>query len=626
MIHEWNISNFKALPADRITHLDLRALNVFVGPNSSGKSTLIQSILLIAQTLKNSSGERPLILNGELVRLGHANEVIHEGNENKPLRIYFTFFNPENSNNLEKIQIKLEFELPEISNLGFDLMRVEISKGENIGIIAQKSSQKVPQIMISSHDEWIINNILKNKIMQGYFDYNVLRYSSNKLQIGDTLKEALSSYISFFHFLPESNLEIYNNHTEILSSAMRQLADELSGQTSHGIQQNYMHAIKPKSKLEKLFIIEIQKSFERVIESYARSAGGSKKIYSRSDTTRSVTDQIIRTLISDLTSVEKFNSWKYLVQQKLTVPTKRKISQQLRTDALGVEQKSKKDKSKQDESGLGVRANLVSSDLDAVNQQIIEFFKERIHYLGPLRDDPRAIYGIPLNPETKDIGKKGEYTAAVMERYKNEPINCPIPPNNIQDLGKVHTTSLISGIAEWLRYLGLVDNIRTNDLGKIGYEMTVNSPGVKKELDLTNVGVGVSQVLPTIVIALLSAPDSLLLMEQPELHLHPKVQSRLGDFLVAVSLSGRQCIIETHSEYLVNRIRRRIVEAEGRTLLDKTSIYFVEGTPQGSDFSRIQPNEYGAILKWPRGFFDEGPAEAEMIMDASMKKRKIAKL
>jgi predicted ATPase len=122
---------------------------------------------------------------------------------------------------------------------------------------------------------------------------------------------------------------------------------------------------------------------------------------------------------------------------------------------------------------------------------------------------------------------------------------------------------------------------------------------------------------------LLADRDTTLVFEQPELHLHPMVQTRLGDFFLSIVLAGKQCLIETHSEYLVSRLRHRAA-AEGKTnrVTDNMKIYFVEKKNGASDFRDVNVNEYGAILDWPEGFFDQSAREAEDILRAAMKKRR----
>ena len=89
-----------------------------------------------------------------------------------------------------------------------------------------------------------------------------------------------------------------------------------------------------------------------------------------------------------------------------------------------------------------------------------------------------------------------------------------------------------------------------------------------------------------------------------------------------MALLGKQCIIETHSEYLINRLRFRIASASpGASLGNLTKIYFVEKHGDTSTFNEVAVNEYGAIPRWPRGFFDESQNEAEQIIRAASQKR-----
>lgn len=618
MIRSWNISNFKAVPASAKEPLDLRQLNILVGPNSSGKSTLLQSILMVAQTLRNSSGERPVILNGDMVKLGHASEVIHEGDEGLPIKLSFSILQNGHGTSqfrqrtIEPINVSMELELPREGNLGFNLIRTSVSKGENVGVIAERMQDRKVIAEIEEHPDWYIEANLRNKIKKNWFDYILLRFTGDpsNMESNSVFSEKFNPKVSFFHFLPNTILHFYDRDDELIISACRYVADCLLDVNIAPLQEAYDFPIL-KDRAGRLIVEALRDSLGKVISSYRTSD-------------QFGTDQTLRSLTNDILAAKDIRQWIQSAQQRLSPPTKKRVAQQLHMDAAALETKSRSKAARQ-AGNIGVRENPMPFEIASQVQEIITFFSERVKYLGPLRDDPRAIYGIPVNPETKDVGVKGEYTAAVLERYKGEIIDYPLPPSIDYLLGKTRQNELCVAISEWLRYMDLVEEVTTHDLGKIGYELKVRSQGVDKELDLTNVGVGVSQVLPTLVAALLSPQDSLLLLEQPELHLHPKVQSRLGDFILCVALSGKQCIVETHSEYLVNRIRRRIAESEGRTILDKTSLYFVERGNQGAEFTRIEPNEYGAILSWPKGFFDEGPTEAELIMAAAMKKRQATK-
>jgi predicted ATPase len=195
---------------------------------------------------------------------------------------------------------------------------------------------------------------------------------------------------------------------------------------------------------------------------------------------------------------------------------------------------------------------------------------------------------------------------------------------------------LRTSLFEWLRYIGLADDFDFDDIPDDDTELfdelynaldtdkngeVIIQQG-KKRL-LKNVGFGVSQVLPIILQCILAEPDSTIIIEQPELHLHPKMQSRLADFFLAMSLLGKQIIIETHSEYIIDKLRLRIVQAPLKTPInDKIAIYFAEKKDGNSEFRRIHINEYSVVSEWPEGFFEESMQIAREILFSARQKEK----
>jgi predicted ATPase len=157
--------------------------------------------------------------------------------------------------------------------------------------------------------------------------------------------------------------------------------------------------------------------------------------------------------------------------------------------------------------------------------------------------------------------------------------------------------------------LGLLSGVRSEERGKLGYELQLDVEGVRRSLDLTTVGVGVSQALPIVVLGLISSPGALLLFEQPELHLHPDVQATLGDFFLALVRSGRQLVVETHSEYLVSRLRRRAATDPALEVPDITRLYFFERSGAASKVTPARIGAGGAMSDWPRGFLDTAARE-----------------
>ncbi len=118
----------------------------------------------------------------------------------------------------------------------------------------------------------------------------------------------------------------------------------------------------------------------------------------------------------------------------------------------------------------------------------------------------------------------------------------------------------------------------------------------------TNVGYGYSYILPIIVAGLISQRGEILIVENPEAHLHPFAQSIIAKFLTLVSLKGVQVIIESHSEHILNGLRipvyQNIIKGEHLNVL-----YFDKGTD--SNFIKIDIDDNGGINNWPKNFFDQ---------------------
>jgi predicted ATPase len=234
------------------------------------------------------------------------------------------------------------------------------------------------------------------------------------------------------------------------------------------------------------------------------------------------------------------------------------------------------------------------------------------------------VYPLSGATDPSHVGYRGEHTAAVLDVYKNTPIDYIPSAASFAPTGalEIRRVSLLTAVSDWLGYMGVVDEVATLDKGKLGHELKVATRGNDSLHDLTHVGVGVSQVLPILVLSLLAARDSTLIFEQPELHLHPRVQTRLAEFFVSMTNLGKQCVVETHSEYLINRLRYLSALTQGRSIADKVVIYFVENENGRSRYRPIRINEFGVIPDWPKGFFDENEENSAALLRAAMEKRR----
>ncbi|MCY4294810.1 MAG: AAA family ATPase, partial [Acidimicrobiaceae bacterium] len=244
---------------------------------------------------------------------------------------------------------------------------------------------------------------------------------------------------------------------------------------------------------------------------------------------------------------------------------------------------------------------------------VANMLRDHVRYLGPLRQEPRPFFDID-DEDRLDVGAAGQHLARVLQWHGTRTVDVP-------ELGKV---DLVDGLQRWLRKLGVIDEVAVEARGRAGVSVEVRPPDLDRRVDLTSVGVGISQVLPVLVVCLLADPGDLVLLEQPELHLHPALQMRLADFLLACVESGRQIIVETHSENLVNRLRRRVAEDDTSDTAGLVRVVFAERNAEGhTTFRPSDINPLGGLSQdWPDGFLDLGARDAQKLLRAGLAKHR----
>ncbi len=243
-----------------------------------------------------------------------------------------------------------------------------------------------------------------------------------------------------------------------------------------------------------------------------------------------------------------------------------------------------------------------------------EKLMDSIYYLGPLRDYPQREYNWGgSSPE--DVGQYGERAMDAMlaaTRDKEE-----------RSLGfKRRRKKFQEMIAYWLRELGLIHEFRLEEIAKGTnlYRVMVKTSRSSVPTALTDVGFGVSQVLPALVLLYYVPKGSTILMEQPEIHLHPRVQSGLADVMLNVAkVREVQIVVESHSEHLMRRLQRRV--AEERASAEDVKLYFVSMSGRGAQRSDLALNEWGEIENWPDSFFGDEMGEITAIAEASLKRK-----
>ncbi len=168
--------------------------------------------------------------------------------------------------------------------------------------------------------------------------------------------------------------------------------------------------------------------------------------------------------------------------------------------------------------------------------------------------------------------------------------------------------NLITETSEWLKKMELAEELSVKQLGNSArYELMIKRQG--ETSNIKDVGVGVSQVLPVIVAALHAAPGHIVIVEEPESHLHPLAESLLAELFATVSKErGVQFIVETHSEHLFRRMQTLI--AKEQVSRSDCAMYFVEREGAEAKLRELETNEYGAVSNWPDKFFGDSLGEA----------------
>lgn len=231
-----------------------------------------------------------------------------------------------------------------------------------------------------------------------------------------------------------------------------------------------------------------------------------------------------------------------------------------------------------------------------------------LYYLGPLREYPRRIY--TWSGETPEsVGQKGELSIPALLAARAQGRNLNRGPRK-------HNAPFDEFIAKWLEDLGVIDSFKVQSVaeGRKEYEVLVKTHSSASEVKLTDVGFGVSQVLPALVQAFYCPPNSTVWMEQPEIHLHPQVQAELADvFISAIQAreNGKsrnvQLIVESHSEHFLNRLQRRV--AEGELSPEDVAVYFCRRAGEATELEPLKLNLYGEIENWPENFFGDEMAD-----------------
>lgn len=229
-----------------------------------------------------------------------------------------------------------------------------------------------------------------------------------------------------------------------------------------------------------------------------------------------------------------------------------------------------------------------------------EFYYLNAERLGPRTSQAYVYHDFP------NVGYHGESTAQILAQYgykNSSDIEIEVDINRRIDSGSKY---LISQVSQWMDFLmpGLEIDVRYDEDLQRAQVLVKNTFSQDKSVVATNIGFGISYSLPIIVTGLLAKKGSIMIVENPEAHLHPSAQSRIGVFLARVAQSGVNLIVETHSDHVLNGIQIAVAKEFIDNQLITVNYFSCENGAQ-PDVKELTLSQQGYLSEWPKGFFDQ---------------------
>lgn len=270
----------------------------------------------------------------------------------------------------------------------------------------------------------------------------------------------------------------------------------------------------------------------------------------------------------------------------------------------------------------GFPDEVVSSYQNAEFVQSLNLAHEKLFssvcYLGPFRTRAERLYTWSgIAPES--VGFAGENTIAAILAARDRTISL---------WDKKQTMPFEEVIAAKLKQMQLIEEFKVSAIStqRQDYEVRIRTRGSDDWVELPDAGFGISQVLPVLVQCFYAPAGSVILMEQPEIGLHPSAQAALADVMIDAVKSREngkdrniQLIIESHSEHFLRRLQRRI--AEDAVSQDKVSVYFANNATTPATLDPLQIDMFGNIRNWPENFFGDEMGDIAGQAQAALKKR-----
>ena len=299
-------------------------------------------------------------------------------------------------------------------------------------------------------------------------------------------------------------------------------------------------------------------------------------------------------LNGDLVSLGKFNETRNFI-------TNAKVFEFVLQDGMGG---SCKFSFLENEENGQSKCDIESDDLQSLADSL-DFTKRKLHYLSASRIGSMDVY---RNNHDKydDFGVRGQYAIDYFEKNKS------IPVRNEKLIKDMSSKTLSAQVNWWLNYITggqlYTEDVSDTDIIKAYYAMTSSGRRVRP----INIGAGLGYVISVLVMGLASQDGDVLIVENPEIHLHPKAQSRLMEFFVFLSEANVQIFLETHSDHIFNGVRKAI--CKGTLSKENIAIYYFNLQDNISRATRVKITKAGVIENSVPGLFDQFDEDLEEML------------
>lgn len=539
MINSLYAENYKSFQK---LHLDIDSVNILLGSNSCGKSSITNLLLMLSQTADTDSTYESIFrLNGSKSSLGEAVNIFPDKDPSKLIKIGWTV-----DNELTKESFN-EFSVTDILSGIDDKLRTEFSMLRRFKENNEDIYDEYFNIVDGFGDVYFNELINQDSINRNHDELELLKSKTSKSirlsrkkfeQIVDSIPN--SRGLRAIKARQKSNISLskLNDLFDHVNYSDRELDLPNAIEFTIGYNEN-----KKECEVKSLSILTKDKR-----EAITIQVSSSRKIELNSD-------------IFDNYALEK---------SRLDIVRNMNLNNLSLLDYIPF------------------RIDVTNPFSDFVRQyisSISNFFLEqlrdtKVNHVSPLRAFPQRYYLLEKSAQHTMLNSTdGSQLAEIL---KNNP-------------------AILKSVNSYFDEFGIkISTAKTND---IIHRITVKQDNVTVEL--TDVGFGISQVLPILVQALLSPPNSITIIEQPEIHLHPKMQAWLTSVLVNLAITkNKKFIIETHSDTIIKRLQLLLLEPIIEFNISKLNIYHLERNNAGNTTLKKAPlNEFGEI-SWPKGFMD----------------------